>query len=639
MTIYIDGKPAALKQGTSFELRSENWMFTERGEYSLNIELPLGCKENDAIFGNINRKDATVNQIYFDAEIVCDNYVTHGAVVITSITDELVKVQYVAGRSYQNFYPDWDNTKINTLNIGNWPSFNLNQSPTTWWGSTDYIALPWCNNYSGNIQNRADGMGTQNLTWHTTAEDADDGEVVEGLSFQIRLYKLAELICTALGYTLSATDWQNSQWYYLYCFNTTPYAWDQHNWQSALPNWSVNDFFQQLEKLLGMEVTVDHYSKTVNITNIESSTNALQPVVELDKVIDEYTRTLSKQDESKYIGAKNIGYSEAGHQLQNFYDCPWLIKERPTMIVTEYATLQDIIDDIRDRNYLPGGRISASANLMHTQDTDRYYCLYFVTHVLPYLTVAKDTLSESDTTVIEQRYRDGRVYRLQSVNLFGPIMNNPDSEDVDRIGFVPACIDDVFNKFYEYRGAIVFLDSGETDEVDSEAGEKQPNLVTAAYIEMGSLQDDDSNYNNIAVAFWFGYTTATDIANKLPRPWLDVEEAFLSWYMQSTHEIVPDPSVPRWEADVTHLQSVTWYMYDSDHQATLNLQNHQTYKNMMSIDFKQKCEFSFLYDGMPDVKSVFIIHGQRYLCAQIKADMNEHGMSQMKKGTFFRILE
>ncbi|MBQ7471424.1 MAG: hypothetical protein IJS97_03255 [Prevotella sp.] len=634
MTVYIDGKPAALKQGTSFELRSENWMFTERGEYSLNIELPLGCKENDAIFGQINRKDTQMSQIFFDAEIVCDNYVTHGAVVITSITDDLVKVQYVAGRSYQNFYPDWDNTKINTLTIGNWPTFDLTASPSTWWGSTDYIALPWCNNSSGNIQNRADGMGTQNLAWHTVADSADDAEVVEGLSFQIRLYKLAELICTALGYTLSATDWQNSQWYYLYCFNTTPYAWNEHNWQSALPNWSVNDFFQELEKLLGMEVTVDHYAKVVTVKNIDNTANASQNVVLLEQVVDEYTRTVSKQDESKYIGAKNIGYKEAGHQMQNFYDCPWLNEERPQMVITEFETLQDVIDYMRARSYLPGSRLSVSSNLMHVQDTDRYYCLYYVAHVLPYWTVSKNTVYETQTEYIETKYRDGRVYRLQSVNLFGPVTNNPDSEDVDRIGFVPVCIDDAFNELYEYRGAIVFLDSGETEEVDAEAGEKQPNLVTAAYIEMGSLQNDDSNYNNIAVAFWFGDTTATDIANKLPRPWLDVEEAFLSWYMLSAQEDFGHSS-----GAVTHLESVTWYKDDSGHQATLKLQSHPTYNSMMSIEFKQKCELSFIFDGMPDVKSVFVIHGQKYLCAQIRADMTEQGMSQLKKGTFFRILE
>ena len=42
---------------------------------------------------------------------------------------------------------------------------------------------------------------------------------------------------------------------------------------------------------------------------------------------------------------------------------------------------------------------------------------------------------------------------------------------------------------------------------------------------------------------------------------------------------------------------------------------------------------------MPDVRSVFIIRGKRYLCAQIKTDISQNGMSQLKKGTFYRISE
>lgn len=59
----------------------------------------------------------------------------------------------------------------------------------------------------------------------------------------------------------------------------------------------------------------------------------------------------------------------------------------------------------------------------------------------------------------------------------------------------------------------------------------------------------------------------------------------------------------------------------------------------ISIEPHHKYEFSFLSDTMPDVRSVFIIRGKKYLCAQIKTDVNQNGMSQLKKGTFYRISE
>ena len=58
----------------------------------------------------------------------------------------------------------------------------------------------------------------------------------------------------------------------------------------------------------------------------------------------------------------------------------------------------------------------------------------------------------------------------------------------------------------------------------------------------------------------------------------------------------------------------------------------------IQIDTNKKYEISFLADDLPDVKSVFIIHGKRYLCAEIKAEITTDGMSQLKKGTFYRVL-
>ena len=625
MTLYIDHKPAAVKQGTTFEFRSDNRLFADREDYTLNIELPLHCPENDAIFGMINRKDVDVEQIYFDAEIVCDNFVCHGAVVVTSVTDDLVKVQFIAGRSFQNFYPDWDNTMINELNIGDWPSYDLSQSPRTWWGSTDYIALPWCNNTSGNIQNRAD-MATQSGQtdqWHTTADSADDAEVVTALSFQIRLYKLTELICAALGYTFEADDWRQSEWYHLYCFNTVPAAWDTPNWQSAMPQWSVNEYFQHLERLLGMTITIDHRQQKVTVAEDITQYASILPPVHLKQIVDEFTLSVSREDESQYMGARNIAYQDAGHHLQNFYSCHWLFKERPNLRVSHFSTLNDLINAMRARDYQPHGRADWTTQMFHVMDTDTYYCLYYVTCVKPLVW----TPIKKDVDVEES------VYKLMPVNPFGPVVaDEQDLDNTEEIGFVPAWIDDAFNSFFVFRGSIVFLECGEQEGVSSDAGEKQPNTVAAAYVEMGSQKGGNTAFSNIAVAFWFGSTIATDVANKLPRPWLDREEAFISWTVSG---VTVDPDIG---ILVGQLDQVTWYAMESGHDASLRLTTHPSYLGMTKIDTRRKYEFTFLFDGMPDTRSIFVIRGKKYLCSQLRAEIDQHGMSRLKKGTFWRIL-
>ncbi len=52
MILTINGKQAALKKGSSIEYVSENRIFTDADDYSMEIELPLAdCPQNLDIFG------------------------------------------------------------------------------------------------------------------------------------------------------------------------------------------------------------------------------------------------------------------------------------------------------------------------------------------------------------------------------------------------------------------------------------------------------------------------------------------------------------------------------------------------------------------------------------------------------------
>ena len=57
MILTINGQQAALKKGSSIEYVSENRIFTDADDYSMEIELPLAdCPQNLDIFGMITRK-------------------------------------------------------------------------------------------------------------------------------------------------------------------------------------------------------------------------------------------------------------------------------------------------------------------------------------------------------------------------------------------------------------------------------------------------------------------------------------------------------------------------------------------------------------------------------------------------------
>ena len=65
-----------------------------------------------------------------------------------------------------------------------------------------------------------------------------------------------------------------------------------------------------------------------------------------------------------------------------------------------------------------------------------------------------------------------------------------------------------------------------------------------------------------------------------------------------------------------------------------------TRRTKYKVNQQRKFTFSFLSDTIPDVRSIFIIHGKRYMAEKITATFSaETGMSQLLKMTAYRLRE
>ena len=664
MILLIDHKPAAIKEGSSFDYVSDNRLFNDRDDYTMSIELPLDCPENAEIFGNIHRKEADIDKIYFDAEIIADNFHKSGAVVIVSITETVAKVQFIAGRSFQNFYPAFDNTYIDELDLGAIPVWtpdnkaqasggsnkqndrpstrpggsgsrgdntsvsSEDKSPAQAWGTGDVVALPWVNASSGNIQNRADYgyyNGSYQWVWHVAQDDDDDTELVKGLSCQARLYYLAQLICTALGYSLSAQDWVESDYYYLYSFNSVPFAWGACSWQDTLPHWSVNEFFDHLEKLMLCEFEINHKDKTISFSwSNENVANA--GTVHIEKVVDEFTASVSKDDDSQYKGKRNIGYADGGHNMSNIYDCEWYFRKSKVW-VQEYDSLLEIVALLNGK---PASWFYGEAKdiIFHAKDVDNYFIMYVTGRYL------------YDRNQVNDVNKYLNTYKLLPLNAYGTrIFDDEKWDEKEEIGIVPAWLDET------NRGWLPFFEAGELDNTSSSGlqykksyngwtpanddGDVEPDQIlqsTKFRIIKEGDNDGKTNYSTLQVGFWYGAGSYYYGLNQLPHPFLD------------EYEVTTDTLVsPVWYQQI-------FSILNSQHHGSLRLNSDKYGQGKeliqtIDIDNKKKYEFSFLMDGMPDVRATFIIRGKKYLCSSIKTDISENGMSELKKGTFYRILE
>lgn len=127
--LFLDNKPAVLRDNVSIKLTRENVYFTKSGSYTYDIELPLGCAENRAILGNINRKDESASYREFSAVLRVDNRVLlDGKAIIHQITDTSAKIQLLGGNAEMNFYTKGAELYVDELDLGDWYSL-MNWSP------------------------------------------------------------------------------------------------------------------------------------------------------------------------------------------------------------------------------------------------------------------------------------------------------------------------------------------------------------------------------------------------------------------------------------------------------------------------------------------------------------------------------
>lgn len=578
MNLIIDGKQAAIKSGTSFEYISENRAFTDSDAYTLSITLPMaGCPQNQAIFGNMQRMDFNSRTIVLDATIIDGEFHKSGVISVVEANESEIKVQFLEGRSVQNFSVEYDDIYINELNLGSYPT-RLPASPSypTYDDGANYVPFQWVND-------TADGFLNNEISGISSPAWADSTLEAGKLSYMPYLLFIAKKVCEAAGFTYDFSPWENSEDRFLLVCNTIPAVWDAPQIARALPHWSFPEFFAHLERFLVCEFDIDYKKKSISMI-YSKDVVSLNNTVKIENIVDDFSFDVSYEEPlCKYRAASRIHFTDRGDNGWKFASCSWfieLMKKDPSRVKTfntveEYNRWWRQNRDGFGRTTQNAQRGKTRGSLFHIVETD----VYFIWNVVP---LAYNEWPFGEKEVF--------FYHRIGLDYFGDYVNDVDSEETVEVKIVPARI----SYLSQSKGYGVFLNpSAFSEQEDLDEHEiRQP----YGYCILSKNNDEVKSpeyYDKILVAIWDGIGRGGGQQQPCP------------------------------EAD-----------------ERLSLKNrYKNYQKGILINPKEKMKLKFLADKIPDVRSIFYIRGKRYLCEKITATFTDDGMSQLMKGEFYPITD
>ena len=638
MEVIVDGRRAVVKPGASVQYVDENRAFSKSDGYTLAIEFPLrGCQANKDIFGHLNRKDVARGLVRLDAELRCGaTFARYGTLTVVSASEDLVKCQFLEGRSAQNFDATFDNVYINELDLG-YPSVSVPDTVDGWkyYGSVDtlgvdYVCLPWVNSASGVMQNEIDVTTRKMLSTH--------------ISVMPYLIRLTGWILRAVGYDYDLRAWKQTKHRHLLCCNVLPAAWESRNLADALPHWSLTEYLEQLERLLVGWFDVDHREKTVVFRYASADVSALGEVV-LDDVADAFDVETSDKDDSDFGDTAVYKYAARDDDDWKWLSCQSVVDGYRGHYY-EFALWHDFFKDLLNGAWSARSDLRGFTPGFGGSDGYEWFGkLYRVAEYDTYFGMRCVGTTESDRVTSAGEKVQMSQNKPQMLNIYGSSRENAgDNVHEEELSIVPARVD-----MTDY-GLALFVaapsDDSATDCDDADyAYEKNYSgdgrsgkgsaraQVRARYSDgydaswrqspaVRACVDDGGKaeyFSLLYVAYWDG----------------------IDYFRRKKRACVPCPIVDKltFYDEGDSLEGPLWLPQYSLRLSDRELEYGSVADGRGSaVDVYSKYTFTFFADSVPPVRSVFVVHGQRFVCAKITVTLGDDGLSRMMKGEFYRLL-
>lgn len=568
--LFIDGQEVVLSENFELELITENPYFTRNGEYTYDIDIDLRDAHNRSIYQNINRSDVTKGIKNRKATLMSGALeIISGMEVVLSIENYTAKIQIVAGNSQLNYEGGDTNIRsmlldgismssqeaVNTL-FGNFPEYNVVYPP---------------------IVNYTESNGDMSILNNVQVGEDISFTDLENISPQYYLLYVIENLITKLGFIKGVNELEDDPvWSRLFIVN--PYK--DSILQELLPDWTINEFIEQIELFLDCIISIDKVNGRFNIISLNKYFEN-QDIVYLDNVIDDSVEKTFDVDTNYAFAYKYVSYDLPSDKYYNYLKLKDGVRENCSIVSSpEWDDFQTQYEQYYSGPYI-----------LHSDD-------YGLDYVVTDYSVSGET---KKGLIIVDRFKDA---------------GDLDSRDKSSFQIVPAEIEKI--SIYSVTGGR-YLIGPAVKKLKTDPGSNAINDL----INSSEVKSDIPD--KLYVGIYYGIQKALNRGpNEFPGEYWD------KMPMGSNDRyFIQEPTTLGGNQAILTLP---------DYTITLDGDNglfNRIYKNKREIDTSVEYTFQFLTNTVYKLDRIFVIRNKRYYCKEIRYKITPKGMDKIAEGVFY----
>lgn len=607
MKILVNGKEAVLKTGSSFEYVSENPLFTEAEDYTLEIEFPMkDCPENILIFGALHVKGVNISTVTFPCRITTESFNKSGILTITEVNDVSVKAQFLEGMSTQQF--DGDNLRVYIDEI-------------------DYSAI---DGTDGVAEHVADAMGSGWVdlpVWDSDKEDVYSDQNNNATYRHIYLYHLVDFIAQSVGITVNYNNLPS--WFSrLVVCNTTNYIKYVNGYgryglkgfmqlNKTLPHWTVKEFFKEIAKLYGFILSIDSQSNRVLFTPAKYYIYGEEEL----KVVDEF-KVEQQEASGEYLKAIKVKLPDECNP-DNINICPWMLEEN-------ILAMTEVRGKLEDQQYSTTYAATHNDDISAVLKTTALYQLYDQYNLFAGYIAFTDIQERSDLGGSDKEH-------FIQMELLNQYWSDPEGEELK---VIPCTLQTMRIKHKYY---------GKWCKIDTDGEYTETNSAISIPYKMPVIQIKGLSIDQL----YSGGYSAEDL-RKAKEGELDekYDKLFVVLHSGSYDENGYNLNTRKWEPvygteyaqqtiNATGGDVPTYHTGFMVYGATITPYSNEVGQNFFQlpqVDETKLYRYKFLASSLPSATAIYVIKGKRYACLRLTAHFTTKGMSELIEGEFYEIV-